>query len=73
MSSRFALFEWRRGAGVGRHGHRHHQWRDFCCQLVDCLGSHHVEWSDVEPGHGWSRQQGNRLRDDLWFDSLPMP
>ena len=51
-------------------GHRHHQWRDFCCQHDDCLGSQHVERSDVEHGHGWSRQRGNRLRDDLRFDNF---
>ena len=70
LSSRFALFAWRRGAGVGRHGHHHLHWRDFCCHHADCLGSHNVERCDVEPGHVWSRQRGNRLRDDHWFDSF---
>ena len=42
----------------------------FCCRHADCLGSHHVERSDVEHGHGWSRQRGNRLHDDLRFDNF---
>ena len=33
-----------------------------------CLGSHYVERSDVEHLHGWCRQRGNRLCDNLWFD-----
>ena len=28
------------------------------------------ERSDVEHGHGWSRQRSNRLRDDLRFDNF---
>ena len=35
--------------------------------ISDCLGSHYVERSDVEHWHGWCRQRGNRLRDDLRF------
>ena len=50
LSSRFALFEWRRGAGVGRHGHCHHQWRDFCCQHADCLGSTTLNGATSNPG-----------------------
>ena len=29
-----------------------------------------VSGGDVEHGHGWSRQRGNRLRDDLRFDNF---
>ena len=34
------------------------------------VSGHHAERCDVEPGHVWSRQRGNRLLDDHWFDSF---